>query len=62
MIASNGVTNFVTLDGLSTISSAMAQKYFGVGGFMNCSRGSGDDAIQAQTFLPDLKVQPDRDK
>jgi len=52
---SSAGSNFVTLDGASSNSTAVVQKYFGVGGYMNCSRGSGDDAIKAQTFLPGLK-------
>jgi len=52
---SAGIVTFTTLDSDSTISTNTANKYFGVLGFMNCSKGSGDDAHPALTFLRDLK-------
>lgn len=52
---SSGTTNFTTLDNSSTIPMNNISSAFGVGGFMNCSKGSGDDAIVAQDFLPSLK-------
>jgi len=57
----SGTTNnslndsFTTLDNSSTISSSDITRRFGVVGFMNCTKGSGDDAIIAQSFLPSLK-------
>ena len=51
----NNTTNFVTLDNSSSVSLNLITAYFGVGGFMNCTRGSGDDAIIAKSFLTDLK-------
>lgn len=42
---------FTPLDNGSTISSATYSQVFGVGGIMNCTKGSGDDAIKAQSFL-----------
>ena len=53
-----GVTNkgtvFVTLDSSATINVADAPTAFGVGGFVNCSKGSGDEITAAQGFLPGL--------
>jgi hypothetical protein len=46
--------SFISLDGASTLSSGTALTAFGVSGFMNCSKGNGDDAVVAQTFLPGL--------
>jgi prepilin-type N-terminal cleavage/methylation domain-containing protein len=56
-----GTTNlangdFESLDGSSTVSSNSVNGFFGVGGFMNCSKiGAGEDAPKAKDFLPDLK-------
>lgn len=54
-----GVTNngtyFITLDGSAKIAITDVQKAFGVGGFVNCSKGSGDDASPAQNFLLGLR-------
>ncbi|MEI8288903.1 MAG: type II secretion system protein [Verrucomicrobiota bacterium] len=54
-----GVTNgggaFVTLDGVSSMSAASVNQAYGVDGFVNCTRGSGEDAVLARNFLPDLK-------
>jgi prepilin-type N-terminal cleavage/methylation domain-containing protein len=49
-----GTLTFITLDGASTINSSVVGTAFGVAGFMNCTKGNGDDAIEAQTFLPAL--------
>lgn len=51
--------SFISLDGASTISSSTIGQAFdnpptSLGGFMNCSKGSGDDAVVAQNFLPGL--------
>ena len=55
----SGTTNngayFVTLDGSSQIQVADVQTAYGVGGFINCSKGSGEDAQVARPFLRDLK-------
>lgn len=48
-------TNYTTLDGGSQIAASVLPATFGVSSFMNCTRGSGDDAIPAQTFLSGLK-------
>src|SRR5258705_4567483 len=41
--ATGGGTSFTTKDGSSTISTAQATALFGVGGFVNCTRGVGSD-------------------
>jgi type IV pilus assembly protein PilA len=48
-------TGFTTLDNSSTISASAMTSLFNVGGFMNSTKGSGDDAVVAQNFLPALK-------
>jgi len=48
--------NFVTLDGSSQIQTNLVQTAFGVGGFINCSKGSGDDATPAKNYLPGLRA------
>jgi prepilin-type N-terminal cleavage/methylation domain-containing protein len=53
--ASSTGTNFTTLDNASTVSATTIQSVFGVGAFVNCTKGSGDDSKPAQTFLPGLK-------
>jgi prepilin-type N-terminal cleavage/methylation domain-containing protein len=57
-----GVTNvlgatpsFQTLDGSSSITAADYLAAFGVGGVINCSKGSGEDAAIAKIFLSGLK-------
>ncbi|MGA2246973.1 MAG: type II secretion system protein [Verrucomicrobiota bacterium] len=59
-----GVTNngsfYIGLDSITAIqnaggSSSDVQKAFGVGGFGNCSKGNGDEAIVAENFLKELK-------
>lgn len=52
--AINGA-DFVTLDGGSQIKIADVQTAYGVGGFINCSKGGGEDAQVARNFLPSLK-------
>lgn len=43
--------NYGTLDGAETISSANAQAYLGVPGFLNSTLGT----VQAKNYLPELK-------
>jgi type II secretory pathway pseudopilin PulG len=49
----SGVTNngsaFVTLDGSSSIANVSTA--YGVGGFVNCSQGGGEDGVTAKNFL-----------
>jgi len=49
--------NYQTLDGSASISTntVTMNNAFGVGGFVNCTKGSGEDAAPAKNFLPDLK-------
>ena len=57
----SGVTNnvaftyFSTLDGSSQIKITDMPAAYGVNGFVNCTKGSGEDAVMAKNFLPDLK-------
>jgi prepilin-type N-terminal cleavage/methylation domain-containing protein len=46
--------NFVTLDGSSTIPIAFVTTAYGVGGFINCTKGGGEDAAAAKNFLSGL--------
>lgn len=46
---------FTTLDDSSTIKASDATTYFGVSAFMNCTKGSSEDAHPAQTILAGLK-------
>ena len=48
--------NFVTLDGVYFIPTNNVSSLFGVGGFINCAKGSGEDAVSARNFLPGLKA------
>jgi len=51
--------NFVTLDGSSTIAIANVAAAYGVGGFVNCTKGGGgaEDAATAQNFLSGLSAR-----
>lgn len=49
-----GVDYCVTLDGSAQIPVASVPQAYGVGGFMNCTKGSGEDAASAKNFLPSL--------
>jgi prepilin-type N-terminal cleavage/methylation domain-containing protein len=52
----NNGGNYVTLDGSAQIWAIQVPNAFtGVGGFMNCSHGAGEDSTAARNFLPDLK-------
>jgi prepilin-type N-terminal cleavage/methylation domain-containing protein len=46
----NGTT-FFPLDGSASISSNTVSSTFGVGGFVNCTTGSGENAHVAENFL-----------
>ena len=56
----SGVTNngtyYVTLDGSAQIKVVDVPTAYGVGGFINCSKGSGEDATRARNFLSGLKA------
>jgi len=55
-----GVTNtgtyFKTLDNAAWVGVNQVQTALGVGGFVNCSRGVGDEATAAKNFLSSLKA------
>ena len=46
---------FTNLDDSGYLPSAKIQQYFGVSGFMNVTKGTGDDAKTAEDFLPGLR-------
>jgi prepilin-type N-terminal cleavage/methylation domain-containing protein len=48
--------NFVTLDGSAAIPAASVSTAFGVGGFINYTKGNEEDAEKAKNFLPGLKT------
>ena len=50
-----GGTYYVTLDNSAQIREVDVQTAFGVGGFVNCTTGSGDDVTPAKNFLQGLK-------
>jgi len=51
-----GGTSFTTKDGSSTITTAQATALFGVGGFVNCTKGVGsDEGTTAENMVPGLK-------
>jgi prepilin-type N-terminal cleavage/methylation domain-containing protein len=48
---------FTTLDGVYSISSANVQLAYGVGGFVNCTKGGGEDTVPAKNFLLSLSTR-----
>ena len=55
LATNNGNLAFATLDYSSTLDTNHIFEYFGTVGFMNSTRGAGEDILKAQTFLPSLK-------
>jgi prepilin-type N-terminal cleavage/methylation domain-containing protein len=55
-VANNG-GSFVTLDGSTSIAIADVTTAFGVGGFVNCTKGSGEDGVAAQNFISGLSAK-----
>jgi prepilin-type N-terminal cleavage/methylation domain-containing protein len=55
----NSAGNYQTLDGSASISTNITtmNSALGVSGFVNCTRGSGEDATVAKSFLSSLKPQ-----
>jgi prepilin-type N-terminal cleavage/methylation domain-containing protein len=51
----NNGSDYVTLDGSSTIAANALPNAYGVGGFINCSKGGDEDSVKAKNFLPSLK-------
>jgi len=56
--------NFVTLDGANSIPTSTAttppggvMDAYGVGGFVNCTKGGGEDVAKAQNFLLNLSTR-----
>jgi prepilin-type N-terminal cleavage/methylation domain-containing protein len=47
--------NFETLNGSAQIPVASVPVVFGVGGFVNCTKGGGDEGAPAVKFLSELK-------
>jgi prepilin-type N-terminal cleavage/methylation domain-containing protein len=52
----NGVNVYQPLDGSVAIPVNSVQTAFGVGAFINCSQGSGEDTTAARNFLMSLKA------
>lgn len=50
-------TAFTTLDGSATITTNDVSTSYGVGGFVNCTKGGTEDGTTAQNFLPGLSVK-----
>jgi prepilin-type N-terminal cleavage/methylation domain-containing protein len=48
-------TVYSTLDGSAQITTNIVAGTFGLGGFVNCTKGSGDDVSPAKSFLSGLK-------
>ena len=51
----NNGANYVTLDGASQIKINDVLAAYGDGGFVNCTRGSGEDVPSARNFISGLK-------
>jgi len=52
----NDGTSYVTLDGSAKILVTDVPKVFGVGGFINCYKGGGDEAAPPRNFLLGLRA------
>lgn len=55
-------TEFVTLDGSSRILIGSVTTAYGVGGFVNCTKGGGEDSATAQNFLLGLTSKQINDR
>jgi prepilin-type N-terminal cleavage/methylation domain-containing protein len=51
LVTNGGTIYFSTLDGSSQIKVTDVNTAYGVSGFINCSKGSGEDAVAAKNFL-----------
>ena len=49
--------NFVSLDGSSQIKIADVTTAYAVGGFVNCTKGAGEDDLKAKIFLSGIRQQ-----
>ena len=47
--------NFVTLDGSATMAMTDVPKAYGVSGFINCTKGGGEDDAKAKNFLAGIR-------
>jgi prepilin-type N-terminal cleavage/methylation domain-containing protein len=47
--------NYVTLDGSATIATVDVLNAYGVGGFVNCTKGTGEDDLKAKNFLSGIR-------
>ena len=56
-VGSGVASNFTTLDNASVIDGNTISTWFGVGGFMNCTKSGGgsEDSLPAKQFLSGLK-------
>jgi len=50
-----GAPGFQTLDGSASIKTIDVLSAYGVSGFINCSKGNGDDDIKAKNFLTGIR-------
>lgn len=50
------VPTYVTLDGMNSIPASQVPVVFQVGGLVNCSHGTGEDAAYAKNYLPNVKA------
>jgi len=48
---------YTTLDGTYTNSAADVQNAYGASGFINCTRGTGDEDVKAKNFLTGIRAQ-----
>src|SRR5665213_79365 len=55
VVVIGGVNNYRTLDSSATIPQPSYNNAFGVNGILNCTKGSAEDAVPAQNFLPGMK-------
>ncbi len=51
----NNNSAFQTLDGNSTIQSVDVNTAYKVGGFVNCTKGTGEDDLKAKNFLSGIR-------
>ena len=52
-----GAPGFQTLDGSTSIKAVDVPSAYGVSGFINCTKGSGDDDIKAKNFLTGIRAK-----
>ncbi len=57
LVTNGGTAYFQTLDGSSLIKVTDVNTAYGVNGFINCSKGSGEDAVAAKNFMSGLTAK-----